>query len=133
MAQVFLSAPCRTSSAGVTNHMGPRNTAEERHEHLAVLGMKSLSNGIIPKELHLPAEICRRFALSLPISSLMCGINSRENLRQDLAMAQHFQPITGQGLDELLAKTAQPSRDGKLEPHKTTRYGSEYHFRQHEA
>jgi uncharacterized protein len=99
---------------------------------IAVLGMKSLSNGIIPKELNLPAEVCRRFALSLPISSLMCGIKSRENLRQDLAMAQHFKPIAGQDLDELLAKTAQPGRDGKLEPHKTTRYGSAYHFRQHE-
>ena len=42
-------------------------------------------------------------------------------------------PIAGQELDELLAKTAQPGRDGKLEPHKTTRYGSAYHFRQHEA
>lgn len=100
---------------------------------IAVLGMKSLSNGIIPKELDLPAEVCRRFSLSLPISSLMCGIKSRENLRQDLAMAQDFKPIVGQDLDELLEKTAHPGRDGKLEPHKTTRYGSAYHFRQHEA
>jgi predicted aldo/keto reductase-like oxidoreductase len=83
--------------------------------------------------LKLPAEVCRRFALSLPISSLMCGIESRENLRQDLAMAQNFTPITGQDLDELLQKTAAPGRDGKLEPHKTTRFGSAYHFRQHET
>jgi len=99
---------------------------------IAVLGMKALSNGIIPKELSLPAEICRRFSLSLPITSLMCGIKSRENLRQDLAMAQNFEPITGRDLDELLDKTAAPGSDGKLEPHKTTRYGSAYHFRQHE-
>jgi predicted aldo/keto reductase-like oxidoreductase len=99
---------------------------------IAVLGMKSLSNSIIPKELKLPAEVCRRFSLSLPISSLMCGIQSRENLRQDLAMAQSFKPLTGQDVDELLAKTALPARDGKLEPHKTTRFGAAYHFRQHE-
>ena len=98
---------------------------------IGVLGMKGLSNGIIPKELNLPAEVCRRFSLSLPISSLICGINSRENLRQDLAMAQNFKPITDQDLDELLEKTATPGRDGKLEPHKTTRYGSAYHFQQH--
>jgi len=88
---------------------------------IAVLGMKSLSNGIIPRELNLPAEVCRRFALSLPITSLMCGIKSHENLRQDLAMAQNFQPITGDDVDELLAQTADAGRDGKLEPHKTTR------------
>ena len=93
--------------------------------------MKSLSNSIIPRELNLPAEVCRRFSLSLPISTLLCGIKSRENLRQDLALAQNFQPITGPELDELLAKTATAGRDGKLEPHKTTRYGSVYHFRQH--
>jgi aryl-alcohol dehydrogenase-like predicted oxidoreductase len=100
---------------------------------IGVLGMKSLSNGVIPKELKLPAEVCRRFSLSLPISSLMCGIKSREDLRQDLAMAQNFKPIAGAELDDLLAKTAERGGDGKLEPHKTTRYGSPYHFRQHEA
>jgi predicted aldo/keto reductase-like oxidoreductase len=98
---------------------------------IAVLGMKSLSNSIIPKEMGLAAEVCRRFALSLPISSLMCGITSRENLRQDLAMARNFKPITGRDLEELLAKTADRARDGKLEPHKTTRFGSAHHFRQH--
>jgi len=46
-------------------------------------------------------------------------------------MARNFKPITGQDLDELLAKTAVAGRDGKLEPHKTTRYGSAVHFRQH--
>ena len=34
-------------------------------------------------------------------------------------------------LDAHLAKTAEPGRDGKLEPPKTTRYGAAYHFRQH--
>lgn len=99
---------------------------------IAVLGMKGLSNGILPKEMGLPAEICRRFSLSLPISTVICGIKSRENLHQDLAMARQFKPVTGRELDELLAKTAAGGKDGKLEPHKTTRYGSPYHFRQHE-
>jgi hypothetical protein len=47
-------------------------------------------------------------------------------------MAQDFQPITSQDIDELLEQTANPGRDGKREPHETTRFGSEYHFRQHE-
>jgi predicted aldo/keto reductase-like oxidoreductase len=100
---------------------------------IGVLGMKALSNSIIPTELKLPAELCRRFSLSLPISSLMCGISSRENLRQDLAMAQNFKPVTGRDLDELLEKTAEPAREGKLEPHKSTPFGSQYHMRQHET
>jgi hypothetical protein len=61
----------------------------------------------------------------------MCGICSRENLRQDLAMASNFRPVTESEIAELLGQTAERGRDGKLEPHKTTRFGSEYHFRQH--
>ena len=98
---------------------------------IGVLGMKSLSSGRIPKELKIPAEVCRRYALSLPISTLVCGIQSRENLRQDLAMARSFKPVTQDDVDTLLAQTEQPARDGKLEHYKTTRYGSKYHFDQH--
>ena len=61
----------------------------------------------------------------------MCGITSRENLRQDLATARNFKPITGRDLEALLAKTAQRGRDGKLNVQKTTRFGSARHFRQH--
>ncbi len=99
--------------------------------NIAAIGMKSLSNGIIPAQLKIPAELCRRFALSLPISVLACGIGSRENLHQDLAMARDFKPITEKNIDDLLAQSAEPGREGKFEPHKTTRYGSAYHFRQH--
>jgi predicted aldo/keto reductase-like oxidoreductase len=98
---------------------------------IAVIGMKALSNGLIPEALKIPADVCRRFSLSLPISTLVCGIGSRKDLRQDLAMARGFRPISQQEIDGLLRKTADPGRDGKLEKYKTTRYGSAYHFKQH--
>jgi len=98
---------------------------------IAVIGMKALAGGVIPKQLGIAAEVCRRFSLSLPISTLVCGISSRENLRQDLAMARGFQPMTQQEMAQLLAQTEEPGSDGKFEPFKTTRYGSAYHFRQH--
>ncbi|MFV1963948.1 MAG: hypothetical protein ACC628_00885 [Pirellulaceae bacterium] len=78
-----------------------------------------------------PAETCRRFALSLPITALVCGIQSRDNLRQDLAMARSFKPITEQEMERLLAKTEQAGSDGQREPWKTIRYGSRYHREQH--
>ncbi len=98
---------------------------------IGVVGMKALANGIIPDELGISAEMCRRFSLSLPISTLACGIRSRENLRQDLAMARSFKPVTQEEVDDLLGETADAGSDGKLEKYKTTRYGSPYHFRQH--
>jgi aryl-alcohol dehydrogenase-like predicted oxidoreductase len=98
---------------------------------IAGIGMKALSSGIIPRQLDIPAEMCRRFALSLPISTLVCGITSRKDLHQDLAMARRFQPVTLEEMDALLEQTAETAEDGKREPYKTTRYGSTYHFRQH--
>ena len=94
--------------------------------------MKSLGNGRIPTSLGITAETCRRFALSLPITTLMCGIQTRDNLRQDLAMARAFQPISESEAEQLLATTKAPGSDGKMEPWKTARYGSRHHYKQHE-
>lgn len=99
--------------------------------HIAVIGMKALASGVIPSNLKIPAELCRRFTLSLPVSTLVCGIRSRENLQQDLAMARNFRPLVEDDLKQLLAETEEPAQDGKLERYKTTRYGSAYHFKQH--
>jgi aryl-alcohol dehydrogenase-like predicted oxidoreductase len=98
---------------------------------ISVIGMKAIAGGRIPKELGISAENGRRFALSLPITTLVCGIQTRENLRQDLAMARSFQPISEGEMKQLLAQTQEPGSDGKMEPWKTTTYGSRYHREQH--
>jgi aryl-alcohol dehydrogenase-like predicted oxidoreductase len=98
---------------------------------IAVIGMKALAGGRIPKSLDIAAETCRRVALSLPIATLVCGIQSRENLHQDLAMARSFKPIGADELKQLLADTEERGSDGKMEPWKTTDYGSRYHREQH--
>lgn len=95
------------------------------------IGMKALAGGRIPREVGISAELCRRFSLSLPISTLVCGIQSRENLHQDLAMAREFEPVSEAEIKDLLAKTEEPGSDGKMEPWKTTNYGSRYHRVQH--
>jgi predicted aldo/keto reductase-like oxidoreductase len=99
--------------------------------NIALIGMKALAGGTIPTQLNIPAETCRRYALSLPISTLVCGIRSRKDLQQDLAMARDFKPMTEEEMAALREKTAEAGSDGKLERFKTTRYGSAYHFRQH--
>lgn len=104
---------------------------ELTRRNIGAIGMKGLSGGLLVDELGVSAELCRRFSLTLPISTLVCGIRSRENLRQDLAMARAFKPITENDLEELLEQTSEPGEDGKWERYKTTRYGSAYHFKQH--
>ncbi len=104
-----------------------------RERKISVIGMKALAGGTIPKQLGIDASICRRFALSLPITTLVCGIQSRENLLQDLALARGFTPVSESEIKQLLAQTEKPGSDGKLEPWKTARYGSSHHQVQHNS
>lgn len=102
-----------------------------QQQQVAVIGMKALGSGKIPNEVGIDAKTCRRFALSMPIATLVCGIKSRENLQQDLEMARHFEPVSQDEMEGLLAKTEEQGATGKLEPWKTPSYGSDYHQKQH--
>jgi predicted aldo/keto reductase-like oxidoreductase len=102
-------------------------------QKIAVIGMKALAGGAIPKKLDISAELCRRFALTQPITSLVCGIQSRENLRQDIAMARAFKPVSQQEIKQLLAQTEKAGSDGKMELWKTTDYGGRRHREQHKG
>lgn len=100
-------------------------------KRISVIGMKGLAGGQIPKALGIPAAACRRFSLSLPITTMVCGIESRDDLRQDLDMARSFQPISEAEAKQLLAQTQEVGSDGKMELWKTTEYGGRYHREQH--
>ena len=102
-----------------------------KEKQIAPIGMKGLAGGNLPKALDLPAELCRRFSLSLPITSLVCGIKSREDLRQDLAMARNFKPVSEEEMKRLIAAAEDDGREGKFEPWKTTNYGGQHHRDQH--
>ncbi len=95
---------------------------------IGVIGMKSLGAGQIVKELGLDAKFCRRYALSLPISTLACGIESRKDLEQDLSVARGFKPMTPAEVENFLAETKAAGSDGKHEGFKTSRrFDSGYH------
>jgi predicted aldo/keto reductase-like oxidoreductase len=102
-------------------------------QKVSVIGMKALSAGVLPGKLGVPAGLCRRYTLSLPVSTLVCGIRSREELLQDLAVARDFKPLTPEELTETAEKHEEHAAEGKNEPHKGPTYGSAYHARQHEG
>jgi aryl-alcohol dehydrogenase-like predicted oxidoreductase len=102
-----------------------------REKNAAVIGMKALASGGIPRDLSVPATTCRRFALSLPIATLVCGIQSLADLRQDIEMARAFQPVSRAEMQRLLAETQTAGSDGQMEPWKTTDYGGQHHRDQH--
>ena len=62
---------------------------------IAALGMKSLGgDGQFITAAGLSPEECRRYALSQPITTLVCGMQTLDNLAQDLAIARSFVPMS---------------------------------------
>ncbi len=100
---------------------------------IGIIGMKSLGGDAqIIKGAGLTAEECRAYALSLPISTLVCGIESEENIRQDAAIAREFVQASAGQLDELRERVREHATDGRYEWFKTTQYyDSKVHRVQH--
>ena len=86
---------------------------------IGVLGMKSMGSGDILKSGVVKPEECLRYALSLPTSVVITGIDSREVLEQDLKLMREFVPLTAKERKDLLARTAEAAKDGKHELFKT--------------
>jgi aryl-alcohol dehydrogenase-like predicted oxidoreductase len=88
-------------------------------QNIGVLGMKSMGAGDILKSGIVQASECLRYALSLPTSVVITGIDSKEVLAQDLALARDFAPLSAEEKQSLLARTAPEAKDGKHELFKT--------------
>lgn len=89
-------------------------------ERIGVLGMKPLANGIILRSKSVSARECLQYALSLPTSVVITGIDSMEVLDQACEIAGAFTPLTEGERSALLAKTADAAGRGAFEPFKTS-------------
>lgn len=85
-----------------------------------VLGMKSMANGVILKTGTVTAIECLHYALSLPTSVVITGIDSVERLDQAFEAARTHRPMDDAQRSALLAKTAKAAARGEFEPFKTT-------------
>jgi predicted aldo/keto reductase-like oxidoreductase len=103
-----------------------------RDRKISVIGMKALAaqDGIIVRDLGISAEFARRYSLSMPITALVCGIQSRENLRQDVAIARGFKPLTEEEVVQVLAKSEAKAKNGQMEAYKVGNYGCDWHHKQ---
>ena len=86
---------------------------------IAAIGMKSLGgDGRAVKAKVVTAQDALRYALSLPIATLVSGIDTMRVLRQNLAVAGGFRPMTARQRDTLLRRVAARSQDGRFELYK---------------
>jgi aryl-alcohol dehydrogenase-like predicted oxidoreductase len=87
---------------------------------VGVLGMKSMANGHILRSGAVTAVECLRYALNLPTSVVITGMESMENLEQAIEAARAFRPMGAGEVEALLAKTREAARDGAFELFKTS-------------
>jgi predicted aldo/keto reductase-like oxidoreductase len=88
---------------------------------MAALGMKSLGGNAQPiiKGVATVDEALR-YAMSLSVATTISGIDSLAVLRQNLAIARGFQPMTPAEMESLQNRCAAAAGDGHLELYKST-------------
>ena len=97
-----------------------------------IIGMKSLGGGVLPNQAGIPADTCIRYALSQPVSSLVVGLMSMDDLTRNIETARDFSPMTEVEQTSLLAEVRNVAGDGRFELYKTTqRMDGPYHVKQH--
>src|SRR6266436_4292701 len=68
---------------------------------IGVLGMKSMANGILLKSKTVTPIECLHYALNLPTSVVITGIDSQQVLDQALSLATNFKALTSQQITAL--------------------------------
>ena len=89
-------------------------------QEIGVLGMKCMANGVILRSRTVTPAECLRYALHLPTSVVITGIDSMQILEQALEAARTFAPMTPSEVSALLARTAKAAAKGYFELFKTT-------------
>jgi predicted aldo/keto reductase-like oxidoreductase len=85
-----------------------------------VLGMKSMANGILLKSKTVTPVECLHYALNLPTSVVITGVDSMEILDQACEAVRTFRPMSDEEVQSMLSKTAVAAADGGYEPFKTS-------------
>lgn len=89
-------------------------------EKIGVLGMKPLGSGAILQSKKVNAIECLHYALSLPTSTVITGMESMARLEQALEAVRTFKPLDENARKQLLARTAESAVGGQHEKFKTT-------------
>ncbi|MEP7342056.1 MAG: aldo/keto reductase [Acidobacteriota bacterium] len=94
---------------------------ELERQGIAAIGMKSMGGvGDMVKAGVVTAEEALRYVMSLPIATVVSGIESSEVLQQNLKVARNFKPMTDDEMQALRTRSAAAAADGRYELYKTT-------------
>jgi predicted aldo/keto reductase-like oxidoreductase len=86
----------------------------------AVVGIKPVAGGAMADVKGLKPEESLRYCLSLPVSSVICGMDSSAILRKNLKLVTGFHAFHAGEMDALRQKARGVAGDGRAERYKTT-------------
>jgi aryl-alcohol dehydrogenase-like predicted oxidoreductase len=88
---------------------------------IAPLGMKSLGgDGRMVRKKAVSAREALRYAMSLPVASTVSGIDSMRVLKQNVAVASNFKPMSSREMEALRRSVREQADDGRFELYKTS-------------
>ncbi|HEX8925885.1 MAG TPA: aldo/keto reductase, partial [Terriglobales bacterium] len=97
-------------------------------QKIGVLGMKSMGSGIILKSNTASATDCLHYAMNLPTSVVITGIDNDQVLNQAFEAAKSFHLMNQQQVAAILNKTREAAMNGRYELFKTsTHFDSTVH------
>lgn len=88
-------------------------------EDIGVLGMKSMGAGLILESHSVNATECLHYAMTLPVSTVITGLENLSRLDQALDAVKTFKPLNPDHLSELLGRTFEAAQHGEYEKFKT--------------
>jgi aryl-alcohol dehydrogenase-like predicted oxidoreductase len=89
-------------------------------EQIGVLGMKPMANGIILRSNTVSPIECLHYAMNLPTSVVITGIDGMDILDQAFEAVRTYEPMSPAQVNALLARTAGAAVHGDYEPFKTS-------------
>lgn len=88
---------------------------------IAALGMKPIGgNGTMVTKGAITAEQALAYAMSLPVTTTITGMETMQVLEQNLRIAQGFRPLSEAQMQAIRDQCRQPAADGRFEPYKTS-------------
>jgi predicted aldo/keto reductase-like oxidoreductase len=89
-------------------------------QEIGILGMKAMGDGVILKSKTVSPVECLHYAMSLPTSVVITGIDRPPILDQAIEASKTFEPMNREQVAKLLAKTKESAMAGKYELFKTS-------------
>jgi len=94
---------------------------EVNRRGMAPLGMKSMGGTAWAiKAGVVKGEELLRYAMSLPVATTICGMDSLDVLHQNLSVVRGFTPMTDGEMEALRLRCAATAADGRYEPYKVS-------------